>query len=90
MSKSAVKPEYEDMARRSAHSAIDIAFQGEAYVDELRSILRAIVELSRDHEVIHGLAKVGFDLAEDRHNLLNAEHEDMVQKLLILNGGNHV
>lgn len=83
-------PDSRALLIRSTVDAVNAAALGESCVDELRSVLQAILSLSRGDEVIHGLAKVGFNLACDRHNLLDCEREGLEQKLLVLKGASDV
>jgi hypothetical protein len=68
----------------SVLDAVNLASLGRSSVDEMRSILSAIVGLSSDNDVIRKLAQLGVRLADDRHNMLDCEHEEREQKLLAL------
>lgn len=78
------------LAVQAATDAVSMAALGESCVHELRAILAAIVSMSAGNEVIHDLAKVGLDLAHDRHNVLDSSRESMEEKLASLKGANHV
>lgn len=82
----------DDLARQCAIHTDDIASLGAACIDELRAFLAAIVSLSREHEVIHDLAKVAVELAEDRHNMLTRYQMSAKEKLAAIRaaaGGTH-
>jgi hypothetical protein len=82
----------DDLARQCAVHTDDIASLGAACIDELRAVLAAIVSLSAEHEVIHDLAKVAVELAEDRHSVLARYQLTAKEKLAALRaaaGGTH-
>lgn len=70
-------------------SALDNASLGREAIEELRAILKAVVELSKDSEVILSLAAVGVTLADERHNGLDCAYSDAVEQLCRQKGGSH-
>ena len=78
-----------DTAITNAAHAVDAATVGRECVGELRSILHAIVALSRGHDIVHELAQTGYNLANSQHNLLDVMREDNEHDLLTLQGVNH-
>lgn len=82
--------EHHDLLILHATDAIDMASLGASCVSDLRAVLQAIMRLSRDDNFIHDLARVGFQLAGDRHDVLDCEHQAMKSKLLALMGASHV
>jgi len=86
---------YEALAIDGATDALNLANLGMQNVGDLRAILRAIFELTGfydepEHDVIRNLAKVGVELADDRHNTFDAEREVREEKLTALRGANRV
>jgi hypothetical protein len=75
------RSETEVLLIKSAVDAVDMAKLGRQSAQDLRSILVAIVGLSGNNSVIHGLAKVGQGLADDRIDMLDCEC-DAKQKIL--------
>jgi predicted transport protein len=59
-----------------AIAAYDVSTLGFFCIDQLRTMLRSIVALSQNNELIHDLAKVGVDIADDYCNLLDCEVND--------------
>jgi len=82
----------EKMACQCVIHTDDIASLGAACIDELRAFLAAIVGLSSGHDVIHDLAKVAVELAEERHDTLTRYQATAKEKLAALRasaGGAH-
>lgn len=72
-----------------AIDSVDAALLGLSCVEDLRSILCGILALSNENPAVHGLAKVGYQVAADYHNLLDCEAEERKKKLAILKGAGH-
>jgi len=73
-----------------AYDAVNSASLGLEFVEKLRHILVGIAAVSGGNEVVHGMAEVGVYLANDFHNMLDANHEEMNDKVSELEqGGNH-
>ena len=66
------------------------AVVGMGAVNELRSILKAIAVLSREHQIVCELAKIGVNLADSQHNLLDVIHDEVEQNALALQGAKNV
>lgn len=82
--------ENKTLAIRGATDAVNMAALGESCVNELRAVLAAIVSMSAGNDLIHDLAKVGLDLAHDRHNVLDCDRAIMEEKLASLTEASHV
>ena len=77
----------EELLSKYASQADDIANLGCACIDELRAFLAAIVDLSREHSVIHDLAKVAVEIADERFELIGRSRLNAKEKLAALRAG---
>lgn len=60
----------DELVRQYALHSDEIANLGESCIHEVQVFLSAIVELSKAYPVIHELAKVGAELADERADLV--------------------
>jgi hypothetical protein len=82
----------DDLACQCAITTGDIVSLGAGCIDELRAFLAAIVSLSPKHEVIHDLAKVAVERAEEHLSLLTRFQPTAKEKLEAIRaaaGGTH-
>ena len=70
------------LALQFGRDAVDNITLAEDCALEFRAILKAILRLSGDDEVIHGLAKVAIGIADDRCNLFACVIDAASEKLL--------
>lgn len=82
----AYRSKTEALLIKSAADAFDMANLGRESAQDLRSILVAIVGLSDKDSVVHGLAKVGQGLADDRIDLLDCECDAKQKTLTAVRG----
>lgn len=60
----------DELVHQYALHSDEIANLSESCIDEVQVFLSAIVELSKAYPVIHDLAKIGVELAEERAQLV--------------------
>jgi hypothetical protein len=77
------------LALESAHDARNLAELGRLCTEEFSTILMAIVKIGPAGDLVHSIAKMGVRLADDQHNNFDCEHDNMTQKLMVLNRKNY-
>lgn len=84
------QPDYHAVAAERALDAYDAAVLGKSCIDDLRTILLALVKLTapRDYarEVVHDLANVGYYMALTKGETLDAERVALSEALQALKG----
>jgi hypothetical protein len=65
----------QNKAIKSAIHAVDIASLGVHSIEQILRVLKAICLLSEEDAIIHGMAQIGVDLADNRHNQFDRERE---------------